>query len=127
MNSLEIIPRTLLIQIQEYSRNIPFPFSFYSYDYKIQTPPSTSSLEHGSYSIKLQNTLVSYSAYNFPIQTVSDNSFATIPTNSELYYTKPHVPSYKYTQLPSPSSHTQLPEPRQTPTQSVTPLYRLHV
>jgi hypothetical protein len=24
------------IQILEYSRNIPFPFSFYSYDYKIQ-------------------------------------------------------------------------------------------
>jgi hypothetical protein len=35
--------------------------------------------------------------------------------NSEPYRTKPHVPSYKYTQLPSPSSHTQHPLPRQTP------------
>jgi hypothetical protein len=46
---------------------------------------------------KSQNTLVPYSAYNFPIQTKSDNSFATILTNSELYCTKPHAPSYKYT------------------------------
>jgi hypothetical protein len=56
-----------------------------------------------------QNTLVLYSAYNFPVQTKSDDSFATILTNSEVYSTKPHVPSYKYTQLPSPSPHTQHP------------------
>jgi hypothetical protein len=73
-----------------------------------------------------QNTLVPYSFYNFPIQTKLDELFTTILTNSELYRTKPHVPSYKYTQLPYPSPHTQHPQPRQTPTHSVTPLYRLH-
>jgi hypothetical protein len=62
-----------------------------------------------------KNTLVPHSAYNFSIQTKSDDSFATILTNSELYYTKPHVPSYKYTQLPSPSPHTQHSQPKQTP------------
>jgi hypothetical protein len=41
-----------------------------------------------------QNTLVPYSAYNFPVQTKSDDSFATILTNSELYCTTPHTPSY---------------------------------
>jgi hypothetical protein len=66
-----------------------------------------------------KNILVPYSAYNFPIRTESDDSFATILTNSELYHTKPHVPRYKYTQLPSPSPHPQHPEPRQTPTHSV--------
>jgi hypothetical protein len=70
-----------------------------------------------------QNTLVSYSAYNFPVQTKLDDSFITILTNSELYYTTPHTPSYKYTQLSSPSPHTQPSQPRQThPTHSVTPL-----
>jgi hypothetical protein len=73
-----------------------------------------------------QNILVSYSAYNFPVQTKSDDSFITILTNSELYYTKPQVPRYKYIQLPSPSPHTQHPQPRQTPTHSVTLLCRLH-
>jgi hypothetical protein len=73
-----------------------------------------------------QNTLVPYSTYNFHVQTKSDDSFVTILTNCELYYTTPHTPSYKYTQLPSPSPHTQHPQPRQTPTHSVTPLYRLH-
>jgi hypothetical protein len=62
-----------------------------------------------------QNTLVPYSAYNFPIQTKSDDSFVIILTNSELYCTTPHTPSYKYTQLPSPFAHTQHPQPRQTP------------
>jgi hypothetical protein len=53
-----------------------------------------------------QNTLVSYSVYNFPVQTKSDDSFVTILTNSELHCATPHTPSYKYTQLPSPSPHT---------------------
>jgi hypothetical protein len=44
-----------------------------------------------------KNTHVPYSTHNFPIRTKSDNSFATILINSELYRTKPHVPSYKYT------------------------------
>jgi hypothetical protein len=35
-----------------------------------------------------KNTIVPYSAYNFPVQTKSDDSFATILTNSELYSTK---------------------------------------
>jgi hypothetical protein len=66
-----------------------------------------------------KNTRVSYSAYNFPIWTMSDNSFTTIPINSKLYRTKPYVPSYKCTQLPSPSPHPQHTKPRQTPTHSV--------
>jgi hypothetical protein len=41
-----------------------------------------------------QNTLVPYSAHNFPVQTKSDDSFVTILTNSELYCTTPHTPSY---------------------------------
>jgi hypothetical protein len=41
-----------------------------------------------------QNTLVPYSAYNFPVQTKSYDSLVTILTSSELYRTKPHVPSY---------------------------------
>jgi hypothetical protein len=53
-----------------------------------------------------QNTLVPYSAYNSPIHTKSDDSFVTILTNSELHCATPHTPSYKYTQLPSPSPHT---------------------
>jgi hypothetical protein len=53
-----------------------------------------------------QNTLVSYSAYNSPVHTKSDDSFVTILTNSELHYATPHTLSYKYTQLPSPSPHT---------------------
>jgi hypothetical protein len=72
-----------------------------------------------------QNTLVPYSAYNFPVQTKLVDSLVTILTNSELYCTTPHTPSYKYTQLPSPSPHTQHPQPRQTPTHSVTLLCRL--
>jgi hypothetical protein len=67
-----------------------------------------------------QNTLVPYSTYNFPVQTKSDDSLVTILANSELYYTTPHTPSYKYTQLPSPSLHTL------NPTHLVTPLCRLH-
>jgi hypothetical protein len=63
-----------------------------------------------------QNTLVPYSAYNSPVHTKSDDSFVTILTNSELHCATPHTPSYKYTQLPSPfSTHTQHPQPRQTP------------
>jgi hypothetical protein len=45
-----------------------------------------------------QNTLIPYSAYNFPIQTKSVDSFITILTNNEYYTT--------YTQLPSPSPHS---------------------
>jgi hypothetical protein len=41
-----------------------------------------------------QNTLVSCSAYNFPVQTKSDDSFATILTNSELHCATLHTPSY---------------------------------
>jgi hypothetical protein len=62
-----------------------------------------------------QNTLVIYSSYNFPVQTKSDDSFVTILTNSGLHCATPHTPSYKYIQLPSPSTHTQHPQPRQTP------------
>lgn len=53
-----------------------------------------------------QNTLVQYSAYNSPVHTKSGDSFVTILTNSELHCATPHTPSYKYTQLPSPSPHT---------------------
>jgi hypothetical protein len=53
-----------------------------------------------------QNTLVPYSAYNSPVHTKSDDLFVTILTNSELHCATPHTPSYKYTQLPSPSPHT---------------------
>jgi hypothetical protein len=42
-----------------------------------------------------QNTLVPYSAYNFPIQTKLDNSLVTFLTNNELYCTTPHTPGYK--------------------------------
>jgi hypothetical protein len=45
---------------------------------------------------KSKNTLVPYSAYNFLVRTESNDSFATIFINGELYCTKPHVPSYKY-------------------------------
>jgi hypothetical protein len=44
-----------------------------------------------------QNALVPYFAYNFPIQTKLDDSFVTILTNNELYYTTPHTPNYEYT------------------------------
>jgi hypothetical protein len=40
-----------------------------------------------------KNSLVLYSAYNFPIRTQSDHPFATILMNSKLYRTKPHVPA----------------------------------
>jgi hypothetical protein len=50
-----------------------------------------------------QNTIVPYSAYNSHVHTKSDKSFVTILTNSELHCATPHTPSYKYTQLPSPS------------------------
>ena len=64
-----------------------------------------------------QNTLVPYYAYNSPVHTKSDDSFVTILTNSELHCATPHTPSYKYTQLyPLPlHTHTQHPQPRQTP------------
>jgi hypothetical protein len=61
-----------------------------------------------------QNTLVPYSAYNSPVPIKSDDSFVTILTNSELHCATPHTPNYKYTQLPSPTPHTQHPQPRQT-------------
>jgi hypothetical protein len=73
------------------------------------------SLKNGSYSKKLQKYSCPYYAYNFPVRTELDNSFTSILTNSELYHTKPHVPSYKYTQLPSPFPHPQRPELRQNP------------
>jgi hypothetical protein len=41
-----------------------------------------------------QNTIVPYSTYNFPVQAKSDDSLITILTNSELYCTTPHTPSY---------------------------------
>jgi hypothetical protein len=62
-----------------------------------------------------QNTLVPYSAYNSPVHAKSDDSFVTILTNSELHWATPHTLSYKYTQLPSPTPHTQHPQPRRTP------------
>jgi hypothetical protein len=68
---------------------------------------------------KSQNTLVPYSAYNSPVHTKSDDSFVTILTNSELHCATPHTPSYKYTQLPSPSPHTlnTLSQGKRPPTQ----------
>ena len=72
-------------------------------------------------------TLVPYSAYNSQVHTKSDNSFVTILTNSELHCATPHTPSYKYTQLPSPSPHTlNTLSQGKHPTHSVTPLCRLH-
>jgi hypothetical protein len=62
-----------------------------------------------------QNTLVPYSPYNSPVHIKSDDSFVTILTNTELHCATPHTPSYKYTQLPSPTPRTQHPQPRQTP------------
>jgi hypothetical protein len=62
-----------------------------------------------------QNTLAPYFAYNSPVHTKLDDSFVTILTNSELHCATPHTPSYKYTQLPFPSPHTQHPQTRQTP------------
>jgi hypothetical protein len=44
-----------------------------------------------------KNTRVPYSAYDFPVQTESDNSFTTILINSKLYRTKPYTSNYKYT------------------------------
>jgi hypothetical protein len=38
-----------------------------------------------------QNTLVPYSAYNFPVQIKSDDSLVTFLTNIELYCTTPHT------------------------------------
>src|SRR5688500_10826015 len=74
-----------------------------------------------------QNTLVPYSAYNSHVHTKSDDSFVTILTNSEFHCATPHTPSYKYTQLPSPSPHTLNTLSRgKHPTHLVTPLYRLH-
>jgi hypothetical protein len=46
-----------------------------------------SFLKHGSYPENSQNTIVPYPAYNFPVQTKSDDSLVTILTNSELYCT----------------------------------------
>jgi hypothetical protein len=86
-----------------------------------------SSLKHGSYSRKLLNTLIPYSAYNLPVHTKLVDSFVTILTNSELHCATPHTPNYKYTQLPSPSPHTLNPLSQgKHPTHSVTPLCRLH-
>jgi hypothetical protein len=69
-----------------------------------------------------QNTLIPYSAYNFPVQTKSVDSFVTILINNELHYATPHTPSYKYTQLPSPSQHTlNTLSQGKHPTHSVTP------
>jgi hypothetical protein len=74
-----------------------------------------------------QNTLVPYSAYNSPVHTKSDDSFVTILTNSELYYATPHTPSYKDTQLHSPSPHTlNTLNQGKHPTHLVTLLCRLH-
>jgi hypothetical protein len=63
-----------------------------------------------------QNTLVPYSAYNSPVHTKSDDSFVTILTNSELHCATPQTPSYKiHPATLSLSTHTQHPQPRQTP------------
>ena len=135
MNSPEIIPDIFYFpNISKYSNSIIFlSFSFSPYDYKIQNssikthisvilvskilvklfpiqPCHPLSMVHILENSK--NTLVPYSACNFPVRTESNDSFATILINSELYRTKPHVPSYKYTQLQSPSPHPQHPEPR---------------
>ena len=119
---------SLNIQIIEYSKNILFLFLLMII--KSKTPPSKlrfqsflflnscqiipyptmSYLKHGSYSRKLPKYSCSISCL-FPVQTKSDDSFATILTNSELNCTTPHTPSYKETQLPSPSPHTH-PQPR---------------
>jgi hypothetical protein len=61
-----------------------------------------------------QNTLVPYSAYNFSVQTKSDNLFVTILTNSELYFTTPHTPSYP---LPLHTHSTPSDKANTTPTQ----------
>ena len=101
------------------SKTPPSKLRFQSFlflnSYQTITYPTMSSLKHGSYSKNSQNTLVPYSVYNVPVQTKSDDSFVTILTNSELYCTTPHTPIYKYTQVPSPSPHTQHPQPRLTP------------
>jgi hypothetical protein len=64
-----------------------------------------------------QNTLVPYSANNSPVQTKSDGSLVTILTNSELYCTTPHTPSYP---LPLHTLNTLSQDKH--PTHSVTPL-----
>jgi hypothetical protein len=43
-----------------------------------------------------QNTLVPYFAYNFMFR-LSQTIHLSLLTNSELYCTTPHTPSYKYT------------------------------
>jgi hypothetical protein len=124
-NSPDIIPGTPLKNtfdfpnISKYSNSgiFLFPFLFSPIIIKSKTPPSKLRFQYflflNSYQIipyptmsslsmfhipeNSNNSLVLYSAYNFPVQTKSDDSFATILTNSELYHTKPHVPSYKYT------------------------------
>ena len=123
-------------------------FSFSPYDYKIQNSSIQTQISVILVSkilVKLfpiqpchplsmvhipensQNTLVPYSAYNSPVHTKSDDSFVTILTNSELHCATPHTPSYKYTQLPSPSPHTlNTLSQGKHPTHSVTPLCRLH-
>jgi hypothetical protein len=63
-----------------------------------------------------QNTLVPYSAYNFPVQTKSVDSFVTILTNSELYCTTPHThPAINRPSYPLPLHTLNTPQPRQTP------------
>jgi hypothetical protein len=54
---------SLNIQILEYSRNIPFPFSFYSYDYKIQN----SSIQTKIPIILVSKFLFNYSLSNHVI------------------------------------------------------------
>jgi hypothetical protein len=65
-----------------------------------------------------QNTLVTYSAYNSPIHTKSDDSFVTILTNSELHCATPHTaintPSYP---LPLHTHSTPLAKANTPPTQ----------
>jgi hypothetical protein len=73
-----------------------------------------------------QNTLVPYSAYNSHVHTKSDGSFVTILNNNELHCATPHTPSYKYTELSSPSPQTlNTLSQGEHPTHSVTPLCRL--
>jgi hypothetical protein len=50
-----------------------------------------------------KNTLVPYFAYNFPVRIESNNSFATILTNRELYRT-----NHMYPAISTPSYHLPL-------------------
>jgi hypothetical protein len=73
-----------------------------------------------------QNTLVPYSAYNFSVQTKSDDSLVTILTNSKLYCTTPHTPTINTPSYPLPLHTLNTLNQGKHPTRSVTPLCLLH-